>query len=47
MVFPDWGLREMRKNLSPSTEANAAAEPLPHIAEMKIHTGALEISNDK
>lgn len=48
VVFPDWGLREVRKDASPSTQADTAGGPPAHIAEMKIHTGGtLEISNDK
>lgn len=48
VVFPDWGLRQVRKDPSPSTQEDTAAGPPPHIAEMKIHTGeTLEISNDK
>lgn len=48
VVFPDWGKREVKKDPSPSTQADVGTGPPSCIAEMKMHTGeTLEINKDK
>lgn len=48
VVFPDWALRRVRKDPSPSTQADTAAGPSPCIPEMQKCAGETpEISNNK